>query len=235
MSIRMDMPPSDMDLTTLVSRCSVEVSRYRRRESSDDRYCLEIFRRALVQRNHAAWEVVYTQFYGNVSLWFRSHAYKDAALRYDAERSYIDEAFRRFWQWDYNQQQTLEFNSLAGALRALHLCLNSAIMDTLRAYARPKEEPIPDYGVSDDARLLVEDGYHQDDWWEVVASILTNPRERRVIYLLHYCGLKPREIIQHCAGEFASEKEIYRLTRNAMDRLQRNADKLRWKLSDGES
>lgn len=233
MNIIMDTSPRDMNLAVLTGRCSLEVSRYRHRESSDDRYCLEIFRRALVLHNEAAWNVLYTQFNESVCLWFRNHACKEAALRHDTEKSYIDETFKRFWQWGYNQQ-TLEFTSLAGALRALHLCLNSAIMDTLRAYERPKEEPIPDYGQSDDTQLLVEDSYHQDEWWHIVADILTPASEQRVIYLLYYCGFKPREIMRHCTGEFSSEQEIYRITRNALDRLRRNSDKLRWKLSDDE-
>jgi integrase len=225
-----DRSPGDMNLTTLMGRCSLEMSKYRRRASSDDCYCLEIFRRALVQRRADAWDALYAQFYESVCHWFRRHPYREAALRYDTEKSYVDDTFKRFWQWA-NKQPNLEFTSLAGALKSLHLCLNCAIMDTLRTYARPKEETFPDYGTLDDCTLLVEDSYHQDEWWSVVESILINPREQRVIYLLYHCGLKPREIIQHCPGEFADEQEIYRLTRNSLDRLRRNADKLRWKLS----
>ncbi len=230
MNTLIDLPLEKLTLTTLLAHCTQEMRRYRRRELNDDRYCLELFRRALVERREDAWEMLYIMFYDSACLWFRCHPSKMSALRYDSEKSYVDDAFKRLWQWSNNQQEALLFTSLAGALKALHLCLHSAIMDVLRAYARPREEPIPDYGLSDDPTFLVEDLYHQDEWWEIIASILTNERERRVIYLLYHCGLKPREIIHHCPGEFSNEQEIYRLTRNSLDRLRRNADKLRWKL-----
>ncbi len=231
MNTIIDPPLGEMSLTMLHQICTDELRRYRRREQNDDRYCLELFRRALVERSDDAWAILYTMFYDSTCLWFRCHPSKMTALRYESEKSYVDDAFKRLWQWSNNQHEALLFTSLAGALKALHLCLHSAIMDVLRAYTRPREEPIPDSGVSDDPTFLVEDLYHQDEWWECIESILTNEREQRVIYLLYHCGLKPREIIHHCPGEFCSEQEIYRLTRNSLDRLRRNADKLRWKLA----
>jgi hypothetical protein len=55
-------------------------------------------------------------------------------------------------------------------------------------------------------------------------------RERRAIYLLYHRGLKPKEIVLRCPGEFANEQEIYRLRRNGLERLRRNSDKLLHKL-----
>ena len=229
MNTMLDTPLCDMSLAALADRCALEVCKYRRHEANDDRYCLEIFRRAVVQRNREAWNILYTQFYESVCLWFRRHPYREAALRYETEKNYVDDTFKRFWQWS-SKQQGLEFSSLAAVLKALHLCLNSSILDTLRTYARSKEEPIPENGQADSGLFQAEDSYNQDDWWPIIASILANPRERRVIYLLYHCGLKPREIIQRCPGEFADEQEIYRLTRNGLERLRRNGDTLRWRL-----
>jgi hypothetical protein len=226
---RADLSPRAMPLATLADHCAQEMHKYRRREANDDRYSLEIFRRAALEHDREAWEILYHQFYESVRLWFRRHPYRVVALRYETENNYIDDTFKRFWQWS-SKQHGPEFTSLAAAFKALHLCLNSTIMDTLRTYARAREEALPDFTQGEDSPLQAEDSYHQDDWWCVVEAILTHPRERRVIYLLYHCGLKPREIIQHCPGEFASEQEIYRLTRNALDRLRRNGDKLRWRL-----
>jgi hypothetical protein len=39
------------------------------------------------------------------------------------------------------------------------------------------------------------------------------------------------EIIRYFPDEFRSEEEIYRLKRNIMERLMRNIDKIRWRLS----
>jgi hypothetical protein len=64
--------------------------------------------------------------------------------------------------------------------------------------------------------------------------LLTNPHEQQVAYLLFHCGLKPREIIRFCPQEWSDVQEIYRLRRNIKERLRRNADHLRWRLSERE-
>ncbi len=80
-----------------------------------------------------------------------------------------------------------------------------------------------------------EDDYEDQDLWEVIESLLQNERERRLAYLLYHCGLKPRDIVRYRPEEFSDVQEIYRLTRNIMERLLRNCDQIRWRLSDGES
>jgi len=170
--------------------------------------------------------MVYTQWQENVRRWFRANANCTTALRYDDEQTYIDDTFKRFWQ--SLQAQQIEFSSLASILRYLRLCLNSVIIDTLRAYARKQVQPLPEPDSSDDPG--VEDSYHESDWWPVIESILANQRERRTIYLLYHCGLKPKEIVLRCPGEFANEQEIYRLRRNGLERLKRNSNKLIHKL-----
>jgi DNA-directed RNA polymerase specialized sigma24 family protein len=214
-----------MDLAVLAEYCALEMSKYRRRESYDDCYCLEVLRRALLLRSNDAFILLLNLFAPSVRLWLRRHPSREAALRHWDENSYVNDTFRRFWQSMSNQ--ALEFASLASALQYLHLCLNSVVLDNLRTYARKELVALPDYDSPDDQPT--EDTYHVNELWDIIESILNNPRELRVIYLLYHCGLKPREIIAHCPGEFVSEQEIYRLTRNSLDRLKRNSDKIRWK------
>ena len=232
MGIRMDKRLDEMNLEDLTKCCVQEMNKYRRKEISSDQYCLEILRRAVVQRDNGAWVVLQQQFSENVRLWLARHPYRETALRYEAEQSYVDDTFRRFWQAIKDQQ--LIFSTLASALSYLHLCLNCAIMDTLRAYSRPKEEPIPDYMHGGVDGPGVEDRYHEGELWEVIKALLPGEKEKRVAYLLFYCNLKPREIVRYCAAEFSSEGEIYRLKRNIMERILRNVDKIRWRLEGGE-
>ncbi len=228
----MNRPPGNMSLADLAERCTSEMNKYRRREPSDDQYCLEIFRRAVVLRENEAWAVLQRQFGENVRIWFARHPSREAALRLDAEQSYIDDAFRRFWQ--AVSEQKLAFHTLASALSYLHLCLNCAIMDALRAYSRPKEEPIPDYGQFDMDEPSVEESYQESELWEIIEALLPGEKEKRMAFLHFHCNLKPREIIRYCPGEFSCEDEIYRLKRNIMERILRNADKIRWRLSGDE-
>ncbi len=221
-----------MSLTDLAQYCTSEMNKYRCKEPSDDQYCLEVFRRAVVLRENDAWVVLQRQFGENVRIWFGRHPCRQAALRLDGEQSYIDDAFRRFWQAVSEQQ--LAFHTLASALSYLHLCLNCAIMDALRAYSRPKEEPIPDYGQGDMDEPSVEESYQEGELWEIIEALLPGEKEKRMAFLHFHCNLKPREIIRYCPGEFSNEDEIYRLKRNIMERILRNADKIRWRLSGDE-
>jgi hypothetical protein len=228
MGIKMDKPPKEMSLRELSELSSRELMRYRRKEPSDDTYCLEIFRRAVSEKDQEAWATLLRQFKEHVRLWINRHPHKESALRHEDEQSYIDDTFARFWRAVNDQQ--LIFSTLAAALNYLHLCLNCAIMDTLRAYSKSREEPIPEYGHPDEP--AIEDAYLQGELWEVIQGLLSGAKERRVAYLHFYCNLKPREIIRYCPQEFSSEDEIYRLKRNIMERILRNSDKIRWRLGN---
>ena len=70
--------------------------------------------------------------------------------------------------------------------------------------------------------------------WNSIQLLLPDERERRLGYLLYYCGLKPRDIILRCSGEFGDVKDIYRLNHNIVERLRRNRDRLRNLLGDAE-
>jgi hypothetical protein len=56
--------------------------------------------------------------------------------------------------------------------------------------------------------------------------LLPDKRERRLAYLLYCCGLKPRDIVKHCAEEFGDVKEIYRLNLNIIEKLRRSQGRL---------
>ncbi len=235
MGIIMDKLPSDMTLTELAQRCELEIQNFRHKMPTDDRYCLEVFRRAIHQDDHAAWSLLYEQYTETVRIWFRRHNSKDTAARYMKEEDYVDKTFERFWQAARKSKPA--FESLAGALSYLKLCLSSALMDELRDHARTNLTPLSEYGHSDDPKFEVEDLYHEGELWEVLKDILRDvkePRLVRVAYLLFFCNLKPREIMRNAPNEFASEQEIYSLRRNVWERIMRNTDKIRWRLSDEE-
>ncbi|MBV8695854.1 MAG: hypothetical protein JO125_16920 [Chloroflexi bacterium] len=233
MGISMENSPREMSLTSLAHRSFEEMSKYRRKEPSDDRYCLEIVRRAVLQGDDEAWTVLYRQFSENLRLWFRRHPWKDMVLQYEQEEHYVDLAFERFWK--SVRKQELSFTTLAAAMSYLHMCLNCSVMDMVRDGTRPKEAPLPDYTQANAPEPLVEDLYHENEVWEAMERLLPNDKEKRLAYLHFHCNLKAREIMQFCPGEFGSEHEIYRLKRNVIDRLIRNKDKFLWRLGGSES
>ena len=227
MGTTMEKPLGELSLRVLSEYGAQEMGKYRRKEPSDDRYCLEIFRRAVKLQNNEAWDALQALLSESIRLWFARHPYRGAVLRCEpVEQNYIDDTFRRFWHAVSDQR--LLFSSLASAMSYLHMCLNCAVMDTLRAYARPREEYIPDYGYPNEP--VAEDSYYEGELWDVIKSLLPGVREQRVAFLLFQCNLKPREIVRYCPGEFSGEGEIYRMKRNIMERILRNSDKIRWRL-----
>ena len=231
MGIEMEELPDQMSLSALEARCTSEINNYRRKEPCNDRYCLEIFHRAIVKHNDEAWAILYRRFTGMVLSWLHRHPKWEIAAQCDKEENYVAKTFARFWQATTHSQ--VEFDSLAAAFSYLQACLNGAILDTLRAHARPNLTTLPEPGYPEEpATEEVED--EGQEIWEAIRSLLPNEREQRLAYLLFHCGLKAREVVQRCRNEFSDVREVYRLRRNIMERLMRNADQLRWRLSSDE-
>src|SRR6266567_3415572 len=230
MGITMDAPVSQMNLSLLADRCTGEIKHHRRKEPFDDRYCLEIFRRAIVEHIDKAWSTLQQCFGEIVRIWLHSHPSSDVALLRDTEENYVAQTFSRFWY--AVRDQRLEFATLNAALSYLHATLNGIVTDTLRSRLRSKEVPLPEPGFAEEP--VVEDPIDGHVLWDSIQSFLPDERERRIAYLLYYCGLKPREIVTRCSKEFDDVKEVYRLSHNVVERLRRNRDRLRWLLDDEE-
>jgi hypothetical protein len=228
-------PPASSDVlvqamsnSELGDRCMNEIENFRRGEPSNDQYGIELFHRALKLRDPFAWEIVQQRFSDMVLSWLHAHPMKQAASHYDSDENYVAQAFARFWRATVGNQN-LGFTTLAAILRYLRASLSGAILDTLRAYSRPKEFALPEPGFPGEP-YTEEDG-DASELWEAICSMLPNERQQRVAYLLFHCHLKPREIVRFYPNEFDSVEEVYRHRRNIFDRLLRNADYLRWRLA----
>jgi len=225
-----DLTSSAMSAWEIAEHCKWEIRTSRDADSCDDAYTLELFRRAIVQEDQEAWAWVQHCFSGLVRGWLRRHPRKETACRLESDENYVAQAFERFWQAT-TLTHRVEFHSLAAALHYLRASLNGAIMDTLRAYARPGEVSLPEPGEAWEP--YQEDVTDSSEMWEVLQTMLSNKREQRLAYLLFHCGLKSREIVRFCPQEFSDVQEIYRMRRSIMERLLRNADQLRWRLGEG--
>jgi DNA-directed RNA polymerase specialized sigma24 family protein len=219
---------SEMSLPVLAEHCTRELNTYCRGEPCTDTYGVELLRRATMQGNQEAWAWVHHCFGGVVLNWLRRHPQRAHACRLESEEHYVARAFERFWQATTSNQQ-VEFNTLAAGLRYLRASLHGAILDTLRADARRRE--IPRLVPGEPGEPHMEDVTSSSEVWDSLKTLLSDPREERVAYLLFHCGLKPREILQVCPQEFDDVREVYSLQRTIMERLLRNADLLRWRLS----
>jgi DNA-directed RNA polymerase specialized sigma24 family protein len=207
-----------IDVRELAHRCREETSRYLRGEAFSEHACLELFRRAIVERDDAAWESVYTQYAGLARIWLNA--------RMDNEDEGVNAAFERFWR-AVDSAKFARFGSLAAVLGYLKMCVRTTVLDHVRAQSRSAGEldldAIPAISAQATGQADVGDRLDAADLWRQVGDILTDERERRVIYLSYVIGLSPREIRAYPGGEFPRMDEIYRLKRTALDRLRRSA------------
>jgi DNA-directed RNA polymerase specialized sigma24 family protein len=227
-ALRRETACDALSVPQLAAQCLKEIDNYRRGEPYSDVYALELLHRATVQGDQEAWTWMQHCFSGLVLGWLYRHPSRETACRLESEENYVAQAFERFWQAT-TLTQRVEFSTLAAALHYLHMSLNAAIIDSLRTYARSREVSLPEPGEAGEP--YAEDTSDSSEVWEVVKTMLPNEREQRLAYLLYYCGLKPREIVRFCSLEWSDVHEIYRLRRIIMERLLRNVDQLRWRLS----
>ena len=216
----------EMSLPELAAQCLRELGNYRRGETCTDAYGLELLHRATFQDNQEAWAWVQHCFGGLVRGWLRRHPKREVACCLESEENYVGQTFERFWQATVFNQRA-EFSTLAAALQYLQASLNGAILNMLRAYALPGEVSLPEPG--EPGEPLVEGNTDYGEVWESLHMLLSNPREQRLAFLLFHCGLKPKEIICFCPLEWSDVQEIYRLRRDIIERLVRNADCIRWR------
>ena len=79
-------------------------------------------------------------------------------------------------------------------------------MDILRIY--------PQSGVvswTESAEQHVEENIESKAVWDLLKTMLANPREQRLAYLVFQCGLAPKEIIRLCPQEWSTIDEISEL------------------------
>ena len=215
-----------LSISALVEKCQQEIQAFRSGKPFNETYGLELLHRAIIQGDQFAWQGLQQCLGEMVRGWLRCHPSRAAACRWESEENYVALAFERFWQ--ATARQRLAFESFAGALAYLRASLNGVILDTLRAYSRPKEVPLSETGESEEPYR--EDQADSNELWEILQTMLPNEREQRLAYLLYHCGLKPGEIVRFCPQAWNDIQEVYRLRRNIVERLLRNAEQLRWRL-----
>ena len=217
MNIQMEGQPEDMSVPALAAYCMREINNYRRGETIDTQYCLEMLHRAREQHDDVAMEVLRQCFTEVARGWIRRHPKKGVMSRFGSEEYYLAQAFERFWQVVVRQGP--EFSTLAAALRYLQASLNGVLLDALRGYSPSNQVSLSE--LDDAGEQVVESNKNGEGLWETIQRMLPDEREQRVAYLLFHYGLQPEEITRDYPQEFSDVQEIARLRRSIITRLVR--------------
>lgn len=212
-----------MDLPTLMQHCATESERFYRGQQHDTRFSYELFRRALVERDEAAWEQLYLHYSGLVEGWIR----RCAAFSSSSESSeyFVVGAFARFWR-ALSPERFAAFPTLASLLQYLQLCATSVVIDSVRAHSWSGtllEETIlqerdPASAPDEEAMNRID----REEFWRFIDTQLHGETERVVVYSSFVLGLTPRAIHTRHPDLFETVNDVYNVKRNVLGRLSRN-------------
>ncbi len=215
-----------MDLTSLMYRCATESERFYRGQSHDTSFSYELFRRALVERDEAAWEQLFSHYNSLVEGWVR----RSGAFSSSGETSeyFVVGAFMKFWR-AITPERFESFPTLASLLHYLQLCTTSVVIDSVRAqsWAEVLPEDALTYMPATDEKAPDEEAVQRvqrEEFWQLVDGQLNNESERVVVYCSFVLGLTPRAIFARRTDLFRTVNDVYNVKRNVLGRLGRSAE-----------
>jgi hypothetical protein len=218
-------PQSELSIQELARSCSEETSKFLRQHVSNDRFCLELFRRAIIHRNDDAWVCIYQQYAPLVLTWVTQHQSATPLLGQDGSAPLVNAAFAKFSQ-ALTPVKMSNFDTLAALLKYLKMCVHSVVADEVRTrQSRQYEEAldlIEHEPSSDDPADDVISNLSAHYLWQIIQEELHREDERLLIYLVYVQGMKPGEISSQHRQYFSTVDDVYRIKRNVLERLRRN-------------
>ncbi len=219
------VPIQLLPVNDLARCCSEETHKFLRQKASNDRYCMELFRRAIVQRDNDAWACVYQQYAPLVLTWITQRQSAAPLLSQDGSGPLVNAVFAKFAQ-ALTPAKMDNFDTLAAILKYLKMCVHSVVADEVRTrQSRQYEEAlelIEQEPASDDPADDVVSTISAQGLWQVIQEELNDEDERMLIYLAYIQGMKPGEISSQHQNHFPSVGDVYRIKRNVLERLRRN-------------
>lgn len=219
------MTVRELPILELARRCREETQRFLSGDERDDRFCFEIFQRAVVDRDDHAWEAIVNQYRGIVLAYVSQHT--AAALLREPDDFWINRAFQRFWT-AVGADRFSQFPDLPSLLKYLKMCVHSVLMDEVRARRAASTSSLEDIPetlpAATNAERNVLGKMAGEQLWAAIQRLLQDEAEQRVVYLSFARDLKPAEIAERHPNLFESVADVYRIKRNVIERLRRSAE-----------
>jgi hypothetical protein len=216
---------SHVSVTDLARSCTEETNKFLKQIASNDCFCLELFRRAIVERNDDAWESIYQQYAPLVLTWVTQHQSATPILGQEGSAPLVNAAFAKFSQ-ALTPAKMQNFDSLAAILKYLKMCVHSVVADEVRSRkAQQFEETLDTIAqepASDDLAEDVVSNIAAQNLWKTIEEELHGEDERIVIYHAYVQGMKPGEICTRYRQLFPTVDDVYRVKRNVLERLRRS-------------
>lgn len=219
--------PQALTLSGLRHRCAQESDHFFNRQDHDPRYCYELFRRAILQRDERAWAGIYAQYERLVTHWVERHA----AFPNSGEEAqfFMNRAFEKMWL-GVTPQKFAAFTDLSALLRYLQMCVHSVMVDFVRNKEQKlRLEAVEDHPYQQTERVTaVEDHIAADlsrqALWRWLNQQFKDDKERHIVQGMFILGLKPRDVQAHFPTIFSDVSEVYRTKENLFARLRRSPE-----------
>ena len=217
--------PRDRAIDELQAEAHAQELSYSRGEPTDDTAGLELFRRAIEDRNEDAWRAIIEIYRGLLVAQAGRRVIRGLVIEDDG--FCVDRAFQRFWRATRSGRAHQQFADLASILKYLKMCLGTVLLDEARARRRqgavPIEDVPPETCVTADATNAVIGQLTRRELWRIIERELTDTNQLLVARLSFVAGLSPREILARHPEKFHDALDVYRTKRNMIDRLRRSA------------
>jgi hypothetical protein len=185
----------------------------------------ELFRRAILCRDAAAWAAIHAHYRPLLVSW----AYHSGAGTCTAESAgdLADQALARAWV-ALTPARFAAFASLPRLLSYLRACVATTVIDSTRAqaYAERAPESIRTQAPATPEQIVLT-ALDREVLWRAVAAVVATAADRVVLVESLVYGLPPRAIRARHQKLFPDIGTVYRTKRNLFDRLQRNPGLLR--------
>lgn len=218
----LERPFEGLSLQQLSERCATESNLFFNRKAHDPRFCYELFRRAIVEKDNLAWEAVHFRYARLVRGWVERHSLLSACEE-DGD-FLVNEAFAKMWA-AIPPSRFATFPDLKSLLRYLQLCVGSVITDCSRAReieTEPLEEWVESQSTAPDGERAALDNLHRQELWDYLRSQMKNEQEFQVLWFSFVLGMKPAEIAEHAPQQFPQVDLVYSLKENILTRLERD-------------
>jgi DNA-directed RNA polymerase specialized sigma24 family protein len=217
-----------LTISGLRHRCAEESDRFFRQQPYDPWYCFELFRRAILEQNERAWDMLYRQYRPLVTGWVERNA---TFSRFNEQPDFfVNRAFEKFWS-AVTPEKFPDFPELKSLLRYLQMCVHSVIIDYARRAERARQldegdeerlETVMMGEVDPEAEAL--ERVENAGLWRWIAERLNDDRERVLLYASFVLAMKPAEVLESYPQQFTDIREVYTTKENLMARLRRDGE-----------
>lgn len=205
-------------LDSLIEQCADNTTRYLRKAAHDTRYCMELFRRGLVEGVDDALEHLRLIYEPLLLRWVYSHPLFPKTGEVAAYFS--SEAFIKSYR-ALQGPRFFNFPSLSHIVKYMKSCVHTAIVQYMRDQRPddllPENFDTPD---SKDQTTRIE----ARQLWEHITSLMEDDHERLLAHCTFVLDMKPREICRQYSTIWPDERSVTILLYRLRQRLRKDPE-----------